>query len=80
LAGAVRALQPSEGVPVTAQRLRHRLPALAKSEFDAAALELRRNRQVFLTLHHDPFSLPQPERDLLIDGGDGTYYVSIAIR
>jgi hypothetical protein len=80
LLGAVRSMQPSEGVPVTAQRLRHRLPALAKSEFDAAALELRRNRQVFLTLHHDPFSLPQPERDLLIDGGDGTYYVSIAIR
>jgi len=80
LLGAVRSMQPSEGVPVTAQRLRHHLPALAKSEFDAAALELRRNRQVFLTLHHDPFSLPQPERDLLIDGGDGTYYVSIAIR
>lgn len=80
LLGAVRAMQPSEGVPVTAQRLRHRLPALGKSELDAAALELRRNQQVFLTLHHDPFSLPQPERDLLIDGGDGTYYVSIAIR
>jgi len=80
LLGAVRSMQPSEGVPVTAQRLRHRLPALGKSEFDAAARELRRKQQVFLTLHHDPFSLPQPERDLLIDGGDGTYYVSIAIR
>jgi hypothetical protein len=65
---------------VTAQRLRNRLPSLTKSEFDAAALELRRNERVFLTLHHDPFSLPPPERDLLIDGGDGTYYVSIAIR
>jgi hypothetical protein len=80
LLGGVRSMQPSEGVPVTAQRLRTRLPSLAKSEFDGAALELRRNQQVFLTLHHDPFSLPQPERDLLIDGGDGTYYVSIAIR
>ncbi len=80
LLGAVRSLQPAEGVPVTAQRLRNHLSILGKSEFDAAALELRRSQQVFLALHHDPFSLPQPERDLLIDGGDGTYYVSIAIR
>lgn len=80
LLAAVRTLQPSEGVPVTAQRLRNQLSILGKSEFDAAALELRRNQQVFLALHHDPFSLPQTERDLLIDGGDGTYYVSIAIR
>ena len=80
LLGAARSLQPTEGVPVTAQRLRQHLSILGKSEFDAAALELRRRQQVFLALHHDPFSLPQPERDLLIDGGDGTYYVSIAIR
>jgi hypothetical protein len=80
LFSAVRSLQPSEGVPVTAHRLRNQLSILGKSEFDAAALELRRNQQVFLTLHHDPFSLPQTERDFLIDGGDGKYYVSIAIR
>jgi hypothetical protein len=80
LLNAVRSLQPSEGVPVTAHRLRNQLSILGKSEFDAAALKLRRNQQVFLALHHDPFSLPQTERDLLIDGGDGTYYVSIAIR
>ncbi len=80
LLNAVRSLQPSEGVPVTAQRLRQHLPGLSKSEFDAAALELRRNQQVFLTLHHDPNSLPPPESNLLIDGGEGNYYVSIAIR
>jgi hypothetical protein len=80
LLDAVRSLQPSEGAPVTAQRLRQRLPAVSKSEFDAAAFELRRKELVFLTLHHDPFGLAQPERDLLIDAGDGTYYVSIAIR
>ncbi len=80
LLSAVRSLQPSEGVPVTAHRLRNQLSILGKSEFDAAALELRRNQHVFLNLHHDPFSLPQTERDFLIDGGDGTYYVSIAIR
>jgi hypothetical protein len=77
---AVGSLQPSVGVPVTAQRLRQHLPGLSKSEFDAAALELRRGQQVFLALHHDPFGLPQPERDHLVDGGDGTYYVSLAIR
>jgi hypothetical protein len=80
LLDAVRSLQPSEGVPVTAHRLRQHLAALGKFEFDRAALELRDSQQVFLALHHDPFSLPHTERDLLIDGGDGTYYVSIAIR
>jgi hypothetical protein len=80
LLDAVRSLQPSEGVPVTAQRLRQHLPALSKLEFDKAALELRESQQVFLALHHDPFSLTHPERDLLIDGGEGTFYVSIAIR
>ncbi len=77
---AVRSLEPVTGVPVSAQRLRSRLPALRKSAFDAAAIELRKRQQVFLSLHHDPHNLSAQERDLLIDGGDGTYYVAIAIR
>ncbi len=77
---AVRELEPVTGVPVSAQRLRNHLPTLSKSEFDAAALELRKELQVFLSLHHDPHNLPPQERDLLIDGGDGTYYVAISIR
>jgi hypothetical protein len=80
LLNAVQSLQPAQGVPVTAQRLRQHLPQLSKSELDAAALELRRNQQVFLTMHYDAFKLPPTERDTLIDGGDGTYYVSISLR
>lgn len=77
---AIQAMEPVAGVPVSAQSLRHHLPALDKRDFDAAALELRRKQQASLSLHHDPHNLPQQERDLLIDGGDGTYYVAIAIR
>jgi hypothetical protein len=77
---AVRSLEPVTGVPVSAQRLRNHLPSLSKTEFDDAALELRKRLQVFLSLDHDPHNLSQPERDLLIDGRDGTYYVAIAIR
>jgi hypothetical protein len=77
---AVRALEPVTGVPVSTQRLRDHLSSLSKIEFDTAALELRKKQQVFLSLHHDPHNLPSHERELLIDGGDGTYYVAIAIR
>ena len=77
---AIRSLEPVPGVPVSAQRLRNHLPGLRKRDFDSAALELRKTEKVFLNLHHDPHNLPPEERDLLIDGGDGTYYVAIATR
>jgi hypothetical protein len=77
---ALRSIEPNAGVPVSTQNLRNRLPGLSKSEFDAAGLKLRDTEQVFLSLHHDPHNLPQRERDLLIDGGDGKFYVAIAIR
>ena len=77
---AIQTLEPLTGVPVSVQRLRNRLPDLSKSGFDAAALELRKRQQVFLSLDHDPHNLSQQERDVLIDGRDGTYYVAIAIR
>jgi hypothetical protein len=77
---AIRALEPVVGVPVSAQRLRDHLRGLNKRDFDAAALELRNQQRVFLSQHDSPHSLPQQERDLLIDGGDGTYYVAVAIR
>ncbi len=76
----MRSLEPLVGVPVSAQRLRGHLPKLSKGDFDAAALELRKQQRVFLSPHISPHGLPQQERDLLIDGGDGTYYVAIAIR
>jgi hypothetical protein len=77
---AIRSLEPVTGVPVSAQRLRNHLPDLSKRNFDSAALELRNKEEVFLSLHHDPHSLSQQEQDLLIDGGDGSFYVAIAIR
>jgi hypothetical protein len=77
---AVRTMEPVKGVPVSTLRLRNRLPHLSKHEFDAAALELRKKQQVFLSQHADPYNLSQEDKDLLIDGQDGTYYVAIAIR
>jgi len=77
---AVRSLEPVKGVPVSTLRLRSRLPHLSKHEFDTAALELRKNQQVFLSQHADPYNISQEDKDLLIDGQDGTYYVAIAIR
>jgi hypothetical protein len=77
---AVRTLEPVAGVPVSTLRLRNHLPQLAKPEFDAAALELRRKQAVFLSLHADPYNLSGEDKSLLIDGQNGTYYVAIAIR
>jgi hypothetical protein len=77
---AVRSLEPVRGVPVSTLRLRNHLPHLSKQEFDAAALELRKKELVSLSLHADVHNLPQEDKDLLIDGQDGTYYVAIAIR
>jgi len=77
---AVRSLEPVKGVPVSTLRLRNHLPHLSKEEFDGAALELRKKEQVFLSQHADPYNLSQENKDLLIDGQDGTYYVAIAIR
>ncbi len=77
---AVRSLEPVSGVPVSTLRLRNHLPKLTKQEFDAAALELRKQQQVFLSQHADPYNLSPEDKNLLIDGQDGTYYVAIAIR
>lgn len=77
---AIRSLEPVGGAPVSVWRLRNHLAILSKRDFDSAALELRNTQQVFLSLHHDPHNLPQEERDLLIDGGEGSFYVEIAIR
>jgi hypothetical protein len=77
---AVRSLEPVKGVPVSTLRLRNHLPHLSKHEFDAAALELRKKQLVFLSQHVDPYNISQDEKDLLIDGQDGTHYVAIGIR
>jgi hypothetical protein len=77
---AVRALEPVRGVPVSTLRLRNHLPAIEKREFDSAAMELRAKHEVFLNLHTDTYNISQSEKDLLIDGGDGTFYVAISLR
>ena len=77
---ALRLLEPLKGVPVSTLRLRNQLPNLSKKEFDTAALELRKKQQVFLSQHVDPYNISQEDKELLIDGQDGTYYVAIAIR
>ncbi len=77
---AVSGLEPVRGVPVPTLRLRRHLPNLGKNEFDSGALELRKRQKVFLNLHADPYNISPAEKELLIDGGDGTYYVGIALR
>ncbi len=77
---AVRRLEPVKGVPVSTLRLRNHLASLSKHELDAAALELRKKQLVFLSEHVDPYNISQEDKDLLIDGQDGTFYVAIAIR
>ncbi len=77
---AVRGLEPVKGVPVSTLRLRNHLPNVSKAEFDMAALELSKKQQVSLSKHADPYNLTKEEKEPLIDGQDGTYYVAIAIR
>ncbi|HEX4229482.1 MAG TPA: hypothetical protein VHZ07_12495 [Bryobacteraceae bacterium] len=77
---AILALEPQPGVPVSTLRLRNHLRDLSKQEFDMTALELRKKQEVFLSQHADPYNISQEDKDLLIDGQDGTYYVAIAIR
>lgn len=77
---AVLYLEPVPGVPVSTLRLRNHLRHLPKHEFDMGALELRKKQEVLLSQHADPYNISQEDKDLLIDGQDGTYYVAIAIR
>ena len=74
---AMRRLEPSSTAPVSVRELRTSLPAISKSHFDTAALALRSAQKVFLSQHDYPRSLSPEDRDLLIDGQDGTYYVAI---
>jgi hypothetical protein len=77
---AVKLLEPVRGVPVSTLRLRNHLPNLSKQQFDLAALELRKRQQVYLNQHTDPYNQSESDKELLIDGQDGTYYVAISIR
>jgi hypothetical protein len=77
---AVNSLEPVKGVPVSTLRLRNHLTGMTKQNFDHAALELRKQQKVILSLHADAHNLSAEEKDTLIEGQDGNHYVAIAIR
>ena len=53
---------------------------LEKAVFDAAVLELLRERTVYCAPHDHPFRLPEAEREALIADGKGGFYCSISDR
>lgn len=69
------------GLEVASVRLRRNLgiDATSKAEFDRAVLDLRDKKRVYLSKHHDPWGLTELDRMELIDGGDGSYYVSVTL-
>jgi hypothetical protein len=52
--------------------------ALHKERFDAIALDLMRDGKVSLHHHDHPASLPEAERNQLVQDGRGNYYIGIA--
>ena len=73
-------LEPEWNVPISTARVRRALGAVDKKRFDEAALKLREDRRVYLSLHDHPMGLSAEDRDLLIDGKDGRFYVAISRR
>jgi len=73
-------LEPELNVPVSTARVRRALGQVDKNRFDEAALRLRQQRRVYLSQHDHPLALNEEDRDLLIDGKDGRYYVAISRR
>ncbi len=75
-------LEPELDVPVSSARLRRAL-GLGESEkrqFDEAVLRLREQRRVYLSQHDHAMALSQEDRDWLIEGKDGRYYVAVTRR
>ncbi len=77
---AMGRIEPSRTAPVSIGELRAAVPQASKRAFDEAALNLRVRKRAFLSRHDFPQSLPPDEREALIDGRDGTYYVAITAR
>ena len=77
---AMARIEPARTAPVSISELRAAFPQADKRTFDEAALNLRAQQRAFLSRHDFPQSLPPEERDALIDGRDGTYYVAITAR
>jgi hypothetical protein len=77
---AMEKIEPAHSAPVSVRELREALPHVDKHQLDEAARKLRANQKVFLSRHDFPQSLSETERDALIDGQDGHYYVAITAR
>jgi hypothetical protein len=69
-------------VPVSTARVRGALGLAEadKKRFDEAVLKMREQRRVYLSQHDHPQGLSSSERDGLVDGRDGRYYVAITRR
>jgi len=73
-------LEPDNDAPVSAARLREATSITDKRRFDEAVLKLWEQRRIHLSQHDDPHSLSTEDREELIDGKDGRYYVAITRR
>lgn len=78
--GRLLKLEPDNDAPVSAARLRKAASIADKQRFDDAVLKLREQRRIHLSRHDDPHSLTAEDREDLIDGKDGSYYVAITRR
>ena len=72
-------MEPQWSAPVSLKELRAALPGVAHAEFDRAALALRNERKVFLSLHDFPQGESEEARRLLVREGD-RYLVAITAR
>jgi hypothetical protein len=73
-------LEPDKDLPVSVVRLREALSSPDKRHFDEAVLKLRAQQRVHLSQHDDPHGLTAEDREALIDGKDGKFYVAISRR
>jgi hypothetical protein len=73
-------IEPDNDAPISAARLRKAAAIADKRRFDDAVLKLREQRRIHLSRHDDPHSLTTQDREDLIDGKDGSYYVAITRR
>lgn len=77
---AMSRLEPASTAPVSVRELRAALPHLDKANLDQAALKLRAQQKVYLSRHDFPQGMSPEDRNGLIDGQDGSYYVAITRR
>ena len=77
---AMARIEPASTAPVSVRELRAALPQIDKPSLDGAALKLRAEQKVYLSRHDFPQGLSGNDRNGLIDGQDGSYYVAITRR